>query len=142
MKKKVLISILILVISFTITFGTSGCKTGSSATLTVASKPNSLSVTIFKLPYWDKDGKFQEGDGDNYDMQIKKIEWLNSLGAITYDADGDLKTTEDQKEWTNYGEFANAGGMVSGFNITNKTTGSIMTLRYMDATLEIQYTVS
>ncbi len=151
MKKKILTVLLTLVLSLTIMFGVSGCKTGSSAILKDSSQfddkgvytAKTLDFSKFTLPYWDEKGVFQKGDGNNSDMQDKRIKDLNEkLGAITYDADGDIKTTEDQKKWTNYEEFSNAGGIVSGLNITKKTTGSIMTLTYLDATLEIKYTVS
>ena len=139
MKKKILTIALTLVMCLTIMLGVSGCKEGASATLT-ATNSGTLSVAMFVVD------NMQSGK-TSYDMQVERIKYLNALGTIKYDADGDGKIEADDgdKEWsgeTPYAAFANDGGSAFGFDITKKTTGSTLTLRYLDASLQIQYKVS
>lgn len=135
MKKKILTFALTLIMCFTILFTVSGCDTGSPAKLKV--EKDTISAKVFVVDN-AAEGKTA------YDMQVKRIETLKGLGKIEYDKNGDGKIVADDgdKSWSSFAEFSADGGMVSGFDITRKTDNGTMTLRYLDATVEISYTVS
>lgn len=142
MKKKILTFALTLIMCFTILFTVTGCDTGSPAKLTAEATKRDPSYKI-EASYFAVDNT-TNGKTD-YDMQVERVKVLkDKLGEITYDKNGDgsIKVDEGDKLWNDFGEFVADGGMVSGFDITRKTDNGTMTLRYLDATLEITYEVN
>ena len=146
MKKKILLSLFVLMLTCIITFGVVGCDSASNPAILYCD-PTTTAITVDEEE-WEKayGGSREPGMEVIQTLKEKAFEGVKFI----YDADGDISTTEDQETFT-YKEFTTKGGQLHGFNLKNKT-GKI-TLSYKgiegrtkDAegkfqTVEITYTV-
>ena len=138
MKRKILMSIFVLMLTCFITLGCVGCDNTNPGTLTITGITAATPVAVEKT------------SGTTLEILEVKEAALASVTEIAFDSNGDADYDDDgDKKWTTdangsaYSKFIKNGGSVNGFNISQQAGTYTFTFSYNGTTSEnFQFTIT
>ena len=144
MKRKILLSLVVLMLSCLVCFGAVGCDEVSNPSTLTCTKNN---VEVTKILVSTADWESLYGENVHKEPGMDAIQAIKEAAfdgvTITYQKkkmeDGSAVNDGSAKTWT-YADFCRKGGQVGGFNLKNKS-GTI-TLAFEGAEVEIEYQVA
>ena len=143
MKRKILLSLVVLMLSCLVCFGAVGCDEVSNPSTLTCTKNNAV---VTKILVSTADWESLYGENVHKEPGMDAIQTIKEAAfngvTITYqkmkNENGSAVNDGSAKTWT-YADFCKKGGQVSGFNLKNKS-GTI-TLAFEGAEVEIEYEV-
>ena len=132
MKRKILLSVFVLMLTCLVTFGCVGCEGMNPATLKITGLTAGTPVTVVQTT-------------NSVEAEAAKTAALAAVTEILYDADGNgtFDANTEDKKWTSYADFVKAGGKASGFNIATDPGTYTFTFVYRGVvSAEYSYTVT